>query len=73
MLAVAFETELHEYLRKIPTEQQREVLDFAAALARKREAELEASYAEQAADEAAEADALEWADALIGDATDEAR
>lgn len=73
MAAIAFETELHEQLRKLPNEQQREVLDFVAALANQREAQLEASYAEMAADEAAQAQALEWADALIGDVADEAR
>lgn len=73
MAARAFENELHEQLRKLPREQQHEVLDFVAALASQREAHLEASYAEMAADEAGEAQALEWADALIGDVADEAR
>ena len=35
--------------------------------------ELEAGYAAMAADEAREADALEWSEALIGDSTNEAR
>jgi hypothetical protein len=34
---------------------------------------LEAGYAEMAADEAREADALEWSEGLIGDVTDEPR
>lgn len=35
--------------------------------------ELESGYAAMAADEAHEAEALEWADALIGDASDDPR
>ena len=34
--------------------------------------DLEAAYAEMARDEAREAEALEWAEAMIGDITDEA-
>lgn len=35
--------------------------------------ELERGYAEMAADEVAEAEALEWVDALVGDVADEPR
>ena len=35
--------------------------------------DLEAAYIEMAQDEAREADALEWAEATIGDVSDEAR
>jgi predicted CopG family antitoxin len=35
--------------------------------------DLEAAYVEMAQDEAREADALEWAEATIGDVSDEAR
>jgi predicted CopG family antitoxin len=35
--------------------------------------DLEAAYAEMAQDEAREADALKWAEATIGDVSDEAR
>lgn len=35
--------------------------------------DLEASYAEMAADEESEAEALEWANGLIGDVADEPR
>ena len=35
--------------------------------------DLEAAYAEMARDEAREADALKWAEATIGDVSDEAR
>jgi predicted CopG family antitoxin len=34
--------------------------------------DLETAYAEMARDEAREADALEWAEAMVGDVTDEA-
>ena len=34
---------------------------------------LDAAYQQMAADEQAEAEALEWAEALLGDAADEAR
>jgi len=37
------------------------------------EADLEAAYNEMAADEAREADALEWSEATLGDAYDAAR
>ncbi len=37
------------------------------------EADLEAAYAEMAADEPRETDALEWAEATVGDADGEAR
>lgn len=36
-----------------------------------RESDLERSYREMAEDEAAEAEALEWSEALIGDVSDE--
>ena len=36
-------------------------------------ADLEAAYRDMAADEAREAEALEWADATVGDVADEAR
>lgn len=35
--------------------------------------DLDAAYQQMAADEQAEAEALEWAEALLGDAADEAR
>jgi predicted CopG family antitoxin len=37
------------------------------------DAELEAAYAEMAADEAREREAHEWAEALVGDVADDAR
>lgn len=37
------------------------------------EEDLSAAYAEMAADEAREADAMEWSDALLPDVADEAR
>jgi len=54
---------------------RRRISRFLEELARERleETDLEAAYREMAADEAREAEAAEWTEALVGDAADEAR
>ena len=67
MTAPSLELELVRHLHKLPFEKQREVVDFAATLRAQREAELDTSYKEMAADEQDNTEALEWCEGLIGD------
>ncbi len=67
MTAPGLELELVRHLHRLPVEKQREVVDFAAKLRAQREAELEAAVKEMAADEEANAEALEWCEGLIED------
>ena len=66
---------LNQHFEKLPLHLRAEVLDFVLFLEqRHNEAarkSLEAAYREMAQDEAAEAEALEWSEAMIGDVGDE--
>ena len=72
-LTITIDEEVYEGLHKVIG--RRRISKFVEDLVRPHVAfpNLEAAYAEMAQDEAREAEAEEWAEALIGDVSDEAR
>lgn len=72
-LTITLDEEVYEGLHKVIG--RRKISQFIEDLVRPHVTitELEAGYAAMAADEAREAEALEWSEALIGDSTHETR
>ena len=70
-LTITIDEKVYEGLRNVIG--QRKISHFIEELVRPHvlDEELDAGYAEMARDEAAEADALEWSEGLIGDIGDE--
>jgi predicted CopG family antitoxin len=72
-LTISIDEEVYESLHKVIG--RRKISQFIESLLRPHviDEDLEKSYKEMAQDEAREAEALEWAEATIGDASDETR
>ncbi len=72
-LTITVEEQVYEGLYNVIG--RRNISQFINSLVRPHvlKSDLEAAYSRMAADESREAEALEWAEATIGDVTDEAR
>lgn len=74
-LSISLPAELSRFIEQYRADHalknRSQVIGEALKLLRQRD--LEAAYREMAQDEAAEAEALEWSEALVGDGANEAR